>query len=211
MWNIHIPDLLFALFSFVVFSLFSRVMFHCYRLWWIKMNIFQVLWLDDVFRWHSCRQRIARLLSRHTNTKKRSIWEGRKLSSRNQHCCLLVTGPWRGSRVWRWACLFVCLSVRDNISRSTCPIFNNLFVCVTYGHDLVLLWQQCNSYVLSVLCMMFVHNGPCGAHPSIPLQRVTSLYVTTASGGGTCNAPLPYCETVREHVIVKDDNNSRTL
>jgi len=38
-------------------------------------------------------------------------------------------------------CLSVYLSVRENISVTTCTIFNKFFVHIAYGRDLVLLWQ----------------------------------------------------------------------
>ena len=52
-----------------------------------------------------------------------------------------------------YVCLFVCLSVRLHISKTTRSNFNEFSVHVACHHDSIVLWQQCNIYVLPVLWM----------------------------------------------------------
>jgi len=68
----------------------------------------------------------------------------------------------------------VCLSVREHISGTRCPV-----LCVLYLWPwLVLLWRRCDMLCISGFIddVMFAHNGPHhGAYRSVPLQQVTSL------------------------------------
>jgi len=44
----------------------------------------------------------------------------------------------------------VCLSVRDHIFGTTCPIFINFFVHVNYGRGSVLLWRRSDTLRTSI-------------------------------------------------------------
>ena len=46
-----------------------------------------------------------------------------------------------GEVLW-WARLCVCLSVHEDVSRTTCAIFTKFFVNVVYGRCVVLLWRD---------------------------------------------------------------------
>jgi len=45
--------------------------------------------------------------------------------------------------------VFVCLSLRDHIFGTTCPIFTNFFVHVTYDPGSVLLWWHSDTLHIS--------------------------------------------------------------
>jgi len=58
--------------------------------------------------------------------------------------------------------LFVCLSIRLHISKTTQPNFTNFFVHVACNRGSVLLWRHCDMLCTSgfVVDVMFLHNGP---------------------------------------------------
>ena len=46
-------------------------------------------------------------------------------------------------------CLSVCVSVRDRIFGTTCPIFTEFFMHVAYGRDSALLWRRSDMLPIS--------------------------------------------------------------
>jgi len=78
-------------------------------------------------------------------TKEWRNWAFSAVTFKQQVCakCLLFRRD-RGAKILWWACLFVCvcLSVHDNIFRTTRPIFTKSFVRVTYGHGSVIFWRH---------------------------------------------------------------------
>jgi len=75
-----------------------------------------------------------------------------------------------------FVCLSVCLSVREHVSGTACPIFAKLLKHATSGCGSVLLWRRCDALCISgfVDDVMFVRNGPYGGTRK-PLQPVMSL------------------------------------
>jgi len=74
-------------------------------------------------------------------------FDGQNLKVTRSHVrVIVVTSPVRAvakycdEHVCLCICLFVCLSVREHISRATRVIFTKFFLHVAYGHGLVLLW-----------------------------------------------------------------------
>ena len=55
----------------------------------------------------------------------------------------------RGAQLLWWACLFVCLSVCKDISRTTRVIFTKFFVHIAYGLGSVLLLRRSNTLCTS--------------------------------------------------------------
>jgi len=74
-------------------------------------------------------------------------------------------------------CLYVCLSVHLHTSKTTCPNFAKIAICVNCGHGLVLVWRQCR--MSRTFCFVddvtFSHNGANGAESK----------TTLLPGGGT--------------------------
>jgi len=85
-------------------------------------------------------------------------------------CCLqwtLTISPLMGagSEVLRWACLYVRMSLRLHIPKTTHQNFRKFSVRVVRGCDLVCFWWQWNMLCTSdfVNGIMFSHNEPYGA------------------------------------------------
>jgi len=74
----------------------------------------------------------------------------------------------------------MCLSVRNHIFRTTCPIFTKFFLDVAYGRGSVLLWRHSNILCISSFVddVMFAYNPrlldiaaqlKCSAHAALGL------------------------------------------
>ena len=76
-------------------------------------------------------------------------------------------------------CVSLCLSVREQISGTTRPIFTNFFVPATYCRGSVFLWHRCDTLCISGLWMtsyLHIIKHICrGA--DVTLEQPTSLEV----------------------------------
>jgi len=78
--------------------------------------------------------------------------------------------------VWLYVCknyMYVCLSVRSLISKTTCQNFTEFSVYVNCGRGSDLLWRQCNTLCTSgFVDDMLSHNGANGAESNTTLCLV---------------------------------------
>jgi len=88
----------------------------------------------------------------------------------------LITSLREGCEILRWTCLYVCMSVRSQVSKTVCPNFKISSVHVNCVRGSVLLWLQCNTLCTSgfvddvVFC-------PCSARQ----RRCRRAYTSTQS------------------------------
>jgi len=83
-------------------------------------------------------------------------------------------------------CLFVCLTVRSHISKTTWPNFTKFSVYFTGGRDSVLHRRKCNMLCTSILVddVTFSHNGANG--PESKMKRTFHRVCQVAAPGRSC-------------------------
>ena len=103
----------------------------------------------------------------------------------------LAAGSWAKYCNQR-VCMFVCLSVRSHISKTTCPNFTKFPQHVTCGCRSVIFWRQCNTFYTSgsVYDVMFEHNG--ANRPKSSTTLFCPL-LQVAAPGRSLSSPTTYC------------------